>query len=549
MRVVIIGGVAGGMSAATRLRRLSEEVEIIVLEKGLYVSFANCGLPYHLSGEIVDREKLIVQSPKQLHRRFNIDVRPLHEVTKIDRKAKKVYVEGIKKYELSYDVLVLSPGAKPVIPPIEGIIEATNLFTLRNILDMDAILAYRKDHQAKEVLVVGGGFIGLETAENLHQAGLSVTLVEASQHVLPTVDPEIAQFIENKLKEKGIKVITGEAVNGFKKAGKVVTLTNNKKLTSDITILAIGVMPENTLAVDADLEIGVLGGIVVDEEYRTNDKDIYAIGDAILVKHHVTKEPVLLSLASPANRHGRQVADCIMGMHRKDKGSLGTAIVRVFDLAIGSTGLSERVLREKELVYKSVHILANHHAGYFPEAQPITLKLLFHPTTGQIYGAQAVGKEGVDKRIDTIATAIKANLTVADLPELEFAYAPPFGSAKDPVNMIGYAALNIIEGLSDLIQYYELEAEIKSGAVLIDVRTNEEILQHGQMLDAINIPVDEIRERLSEIPKDTPIIVTCQSGLRSYIAQRILMNKGYQVKSLDGGFHIYSTMYPKNIKK
>lgn len=550
MKIIIIGGVAGGMSAATRLRRLSEESEIIVFEKGPYVSFANCGLPYHMSGEIESRDDLIVQDPKQLKKRFNIDVHMHSEVVKINREMKCVVVKTIDgEYEMSYDTLILSPGARPMIPPIEGIEKAKNLFTLRNIPDMDSIIGYIKEHKTRKAVVIGAGFIGLETAESLKKLGLDVTIIEAKEQVLPTVDVEMAKFVEKELVKNKIDVMVDTVVTGFKEAGKIIILENGKQIDSEITILSIGVMPENRLAEDANLEIGFKGGIVVDEEYRTNDKNIYAVGDAILVKHHITKEPSLISLASPANRQGRQVADIIMGQKRKNLGSLGTSIVRVFNLEIGSTGLTQRQLEEKELPHKVVHIVANSHAGYFPGAKPITLKLLFDKASGKIYGAQAIGEDGVDKRIDILSTAISAGLLVSDLPELEFAYAPPFGSAKDPVNMLGYVALNTVEGISDTIQYYEVEEELDQGAIFIDVRTEKEIAKLGKVKNSINIPVDTLRECINQIPKDKKIIVSCQSGLRSYIAERILKNNGYTVKNLDGAFHIYSTMYPQKIEK
>lgn len=550
MRIVIVGGVAGGMSAATRLRRLSEDTEIIVLEKGPYVSFANCGLPYHMSGEISSRDDLIVQNPKQLKKRFNIDVQIHSEVVKIDKEMKTVIVKRIDgEYEMSYDTLLLSPGARPMIPPLAGIEKARNLFTLRNIPDMDSIMQYIKEHNTKKAVVIGAGFIGLETAESLKKLGLDVTIVEAKKQVLPTVDVEMAKFVEKELIKNKIDVLVDTVVNGFKEDGKIITLENGNQLDSEITILSIGVIPENRLAEDANLEIGFKGGIVVDEEYRTNDKNIYAVGDAILVKHYITKESSLISLASPANRQGRQVADIIMGQKRKSSGSLGTSIVRVFNLEVGSTGLTQRQLQEKELPYQVVHIVANSHAGYFPGAKSITLKLLFDVTTGKIYGAQAIGEDGVDKRIDILSTAIKAGLLVFDLPELEFSYAPPFGSAKDPVNMLGYVALNSMERISDTIQYYEVEEEISQGAILIDVRTEKEVARFGKIKNSIHIPVDTIRECINQIPKDKKIIVSCQSGLRSYIAERILKNNDYNVKNLDGAFHIYSIMYPYDIEK
>lgn len=550
MRVVIVGGVAGGMSAATRLRRLSEETEIIVLEKGPYVSFANCGLPYFVSGEISEREELILQTPDQLKRRFNIDVLVETEAVGIDRENKQVSIKSHGKEEqLSYDKLILSPGAAPLVPPIDGLAEARNVYTLRNVPDVDKITAAIAEKQPKKAVVIGAGFIGLEMAENLKQSGLEVTIVEAAPQILPPLDREMAAFVENCLKAEGIAVYTGAAAESFKEEGQIIELGTGEKITSDFTILSIGVKPVNELAVAAGLATGLRGGIVVDENYQTNDPDIFAVGDAIIVNQQITNTEAMISLASPANRQGRQVADVISGMKRKNKGSICTAIVRVFDLAAASTGLNERQLTDLGIAYKAVHITAKSHAGYFPESQPITLKLIFDPVSGKLFGAQAVGKDGVDKRIDTLATAIKAEMTVMDLPELEFTYAPPFGSAKDPVNMIGYAALNIVEGLSDNLQFYELKEAQKAGAVFLDVRNPEELKNNGSIGEDINIPLDELRERVDELPKDKQIIVSCQSGQRSYLAERILKNNGFNVKNLDGAFQIYSTVYPEEVKK
>ncbi|MGX7148175.1 FAD-dependent oxidoreductase [Enterococcus ureasiticus] len=550
MRVVIIGGVAGGMSAATRLRRLSEKIEIIVLEKGPYVSFANCGLPYYVSGEISERSELILQTPEQLKKRFNINVYPETEAINIDRKNKTILTNSKGKEEvISYDKLILSPGAQPVIPTIKGLDEATNVYTLRNVPDVDKIVATVKNEQPKRAVVIGAGFIGLEMAENLQHLGIDVTIVEAAPQILPPLDEEMAAFVEKELKEKGITVLTGAGATAFKESGNVIELSSGESISSDFTILSIGVKPSSDLAVAADLKTGLRGGIIVDETYQTNDPDIYAVGDAIVVKQQITEEDALISLASPANRQGRQVADVIAGVTRKNKGSIGTAIVRVFDLAAASTGLSERQLRNSNLDYKTVHTTSKSHAGYFPGSHPIVMKLLFHPVSGKIYGAQAIGQDGVDKRIDIIATAIKADMTVTDLPELEFTYAPPFGSAKDPVNMIGYAAANIVEGFSENIQYYELKETIENGAILLDVRNPGELKNNGSLPHAENIPLDELRERLSELPTNKEIIVSCQSGQRSYLAERILKNNGFDVKNLDGAFQIYSTIYPQEVIK
>lgn len=550
MRVVIIGGVAGGMSAATRLRRLSEETEIIVLEKGPYVSFANCGLPYYVSGEISEREELILQTPEQLKRRFNIDVLVETEAVDIDRENKQVTIKKHGQEEpLSYDKLILSPGAAPLVPPIDGLAEATNVYTLRNVPDVDKITAAIAKQQPKQAVVIGAGFIGLEMAENLKQSGMAVTIVEAAPQILPPLDVEMAAFVENQLKAEGITVYTGAAAQSFKEGGRIIELSTGEQITSDFTVLSIGVKPVNELATAAGLATGIKGGIVVNKEYQTNDPDIFAVGDAIIVNQQITNTEAMISLASPANRQGRQVADVISGVARKNKGSIGTAIVRVFDLAAASTGLNERQLQDMNITYKAVHITAKSHAGYFPGSEPITLKLIFDPVNGKIFGAQAVGKDGVDKRIDTLATAIKAGLTVVDLPELEFTYAPPFGSAKDPVNMIGYAALNIVEGLSDNVQFYELKTAREAGAVFLDVRNAEELKNNGSIGEDINIPLDELRECLSELPKEKEIIVSCQSGQRSYLAERILKNNGFTVKNLDGAFQIYSTVYPEEVNK
>ena len=548
MKIVIIGGVAGGMSAATRLRRLNETAEIIVLEKGPYVSFANCGLPYYVAGEIEERSDLLVQTPAALQARFELDVRPNSEAIAINAAQKEVTVQsGEDEYALSYDKLILSPGAKPFVPPAEGLEEAQNIFTLRSVPDVDAISEFIDAHQPKKAVVIGAGFIGLEMAESLAHRGLEVTIVEKAPQVLPPFDEEMAAYITKELEANGIKLYTGLAAESFEEAGKVIVLENGERLESDLTLMSVGVKPETTLAVAAGIETGIRGGIVVNERYETSLKDIYAVGDAIVVKQQINEEDTMIALASPANRQGRQVADVISGLDRKNKGSIGTAIVRVFHLAAASTGLNERQLQMGNETYEVVHIQGKSHAGYYPNAGSIVLKLLFHPTTGKIYGAQAVGEDGVDKRIDILATAIKAGMTVEDLPELEFTYAPPFGSAKDPVNMAGYAALNLMEGLSDSVQWYELEDKQQEGYLLLDVRNESELEKNGRLKGAVNIPLDSLRERLSEVPKNQPIIVSCHSGLRSYLAERILKQNGFKVKNLDGAFALYSTVRAEKV--
>ena len=536
-KILIVGGVAGGMSAATRLRRLNENAEIIVFEKGPYVSFANCGLPYYVGGEIAEREKLIVQSAQVLKKRFNLEVRENSKVTAIDSEGKKMtVVSNGESYVESYDKLILSPGAKPLIPQIKGLNQATNVFSLRNIPDVDKIMTYLKAKAPKSATIIGAGFIGLEMAENLAKRGLSVTIVEKAPHVLPTIDREMAAFVNEELIKNNLSVMTNRGAVEFK--NDQILLDNGESLQSDLTILSVGIQPETSLAKSAGIKLGLRNAILVDEHYETSVKDIYAVGDAIVVKNQLGQD-ALISLASPANRQGRQVADIISGLPIKNRGSLGTAIVRVFDLQVASTGLSEFQLRGLKINHKIVHVTANNHAGYYPDATSIVLKLIFEPESGQIFGAQAIGKEGVDKRIDILSTAIKAKLTVFDLPELELTYAPPFGSAKDPVNMAGYAAINLLLGQSENIQWHELATELAKGKVLLDVRNPNELAK-GKFKNSQNIPLDDLRERLNELDKKTEYIVSCQSGLRSYNAERILKQEGYKVKNLDGAFGLYS---------
>ena len=548
MKVIIIGGVAGGMSAATRLRRLNEEAEIIIFEKGPFVSFANCGLPYYVSGEISERSQLLVQTPESLQARFNLDVRPHHEVLSIDSHAKMVTVKHEDQtFTETYDHLILSPGAKPFVPPIEGIAEAKNAFSLRNVPDLDNIMTVLDGEQPKEAVVIGAGFIGLEMAENLQLRGVKVTIVEKAPHVLPPLDEEMAAFVKKELEANNVRVITSQSAVAFKDEGRTIVLEDGSELTSGLTILSVGVTPENRLAQSAKIELGLRGGILVDENYETSQKDIYAVGDAIVVKNQITGEDALISLASPANRQGRQVADVISGLKRKNKGSIGTAIVRTFNMTAASTGLSERAVRLAGLPYQVVHTSGKDHAGYYPGATDITLKLIFNPETGTIYGAQGVGQKGVDKRIDILATAIKGNLTVEDLPELEFTYAPPFGSAKDPVNMLGYVALNLMEGLSESIQWHEVKEAVANGKVILDVRNPSEIKQ-GQFKDSIQIPLNDLRCRIHELDQNQEYIISCHSGLRSYVAERLLKQAGFKAKNLDGAFSLYNTVLPEEFE-
>lgn len=547
-KIVIVGGVAGGMSAATRLRRLMEDAEIIIFEKGPYVSFANCGLPYYVSGEISERNQLLVQTPESLRARFNLDVRPNHEVLAVDPENQTVTVKNQEgTFVETFDKLILSPGASPFVPPMNGLDSATNVFSLRNVPDLDAIMNQLDHVNAKEAVVIGAGFIGLEMAENLRTRGLAVTIVEKAPHVLPPLDEEMAVFVTNELRKNDIKVITGQSATSFEDEGKTIILEDGTRLKSDVTILSVGVKPETRLAQEAGLELGLRGGLVVNEHYQTSHPNIYAVGDAIVVKQQITGEDALISLASPANRQGRQVADVIAGIPRINKGSIGTAIVRVFNLSAASTGLSERVARNAGLEVAVVHTSGKDHASYYPGATDVVLKLIFNPKTGEIYGAQGIGEKGVDKRIDIIATAIKGNLTIFDLPELEFTYAPPFGAAKDPVNMIGYAAMNIAEGLSDSIQWHQLNDELAKGKILLDVRTENE-LRSGRFPNAINIPLNDLRDRIDELDASLEYIVSCHSGQRSYIAERQLKQAGIKSQNLDGAFALYRMVRPEELE-
>lgn len=534
--IVVVGGVAGGMSFATRYRRLNEFDRIIVLEKGPYVSFANCGLPYYVSGEIEDREDLIVVEKKTLEQRFNIEVKEQHEVTKIIPDKKQVIaIHNNKEIVFDYDELVLSPGAKPFVPPVEGLDKVDHVFTLRNIPDVDKITNYLNENTVKDVIVVGAGFIGLEMAENLKHKGLNVTVIEKSPQVLGPVDAEIAAFAYNELLDHGVKVLTNTSI--VKIDGNTATIEDGTTLHADMIIMSIGVQPESSLASDAGIELGAKGGILVDDKYMTSIEHIYAIGDAILVKHEITKENVLISLASPANRQGRQLADILSGKNKVNRGSLGTSIIRLFDIAIASTGLNEKQLQGRN--YATMHLEANNHAGYFPNASLINMKVIFDKDTQMILGAQAVGKDGVDKRIDVIATAIKSKMKVTDLQELELTYAPPFGSAKDIVNLAGYVSENLIDGVSKTIQIKDL-ANYKD-AQLVDVRGYGEV-KHGMIDGAIHIPIAELRENSFKLPKDKMIILYCQSGARSYNGERILRQLGYDVYNLDGSYGIYKVM-------
>ncbi|NPC91794.1 CoA-disulfide reductase [Bacillus sp. WMMC1349] len=543
-KIVIIGGVAGGASAAARLRRLDEQSQIVLFERGEYISFANCGLPYYIGETIKKREKLLVQTVEGMSKKFNLNIRNLSEVVKINRDRKTVTVNHLPEnriYEESYDVLILSPGAKPIIPQISGLTEADNVFTLRTIPDTDQIKGFVDNHQPKEAVVIGGGFIGLEMAENLVERGVNVTLVEMAKQVMAPLDYEMAAIVHKHLIEKGVNLILEDGVQAFRDNGKEVILSSGKMINTDFTILSIGVTPENQLAAEAGLHIGKRGGIQVNEFLQTNDKHIYAIGDAIEAADYLHQQPAFIPLAGPANRQGRIVANNIYGKKEAYKGTLGTSIAKVFDLTAAVTGSNEKTLQRLGIDYEVVHVHPGSHAGYYPGAHPLALKIIFSPDNGQIYGAQAVGKDGADKRIDILSTAIKGNLSVFDLTELELAYAPPFSSAKDPVNMAGYVAANMLEDGLETVQWHEIDEIVENGGFLIDVREPHERKQ-GFIKGSLNIPLSEIRDRLEEIPKDQPIYVACQVGLRGYLAVRILNGNEYQAINLDGGWKTYSSV-------
>lgn len=543
-KVVIVGGVAGGATTAARLRRLDEQTEIVMIERGEYISFANCGLPYYIGGAIQERDALLVQTVEGMSKKFNMDIRNLSEVTRIDRERKVVEIKNLKTsetYEESYDVLVLSPGASPIKPPIPGINEAEALFTLRNIPDTDKIKAYVDEQQPKKATVIGGGFIGVEMAENLWERGVEVTLVEMADQIMAPIDFEMASILHQHLREKGVNLVLEDGVKSFEKNGKVINLNSGKQIDTDLVILAIGVAPENKLAKEAGLELGLRGAIRVNERLQTADESIYAIGDAIEVKDYINGQATHIPLAWPANRQGRIVADHINGIDSKYQGTLGTSIAKVFDMTVAATGNNEKTLKRLGISYDVVHVHPSSHAGYYPGAFPIALKLIFDRETGKIFGAQAVSYDGADKRIDVLATAIKGGMTIFDLPDLELAYAPPYSSAKDPVNMAGYAAKNIAEGLVETVQWHEINDILADGGYLIDVREPIE-RDMGMIEGSVNIPLGELRDRLEEIPSKE-VYVYCQVGLRGYLATRILMQAGFKVKNLDGGYKTYSCVF------
>ncbi|OZS44465.1 FAD-dependent oxidoreductase [Photobacterium sanguinicancri] len=561
-KIVIIGGVAGGASAAARARRLSEDAEIIMFERGEFVSFANCGLPYHIGGDIQDRSKLLLQTPASFLARFNVDVRVMNEVISINRDEKTVTVKNLlenSEYTESYDFLLLSPGAGPIVPPIPGVKNPLT-HSLRNIPDMDRILQTIEANNVEHATVVGGGFIGLEMMEAFHQRGIKTTLLELADQVMTPVDKEMAGFAHNEIRAHGVDLRLGVALTGVEylpephiasiEAGEntqhqhinghlTLSLSNGESLNTDLLIMAIGVRPETALAADSGLKIGELGGIWTTPSLQTSDPAIYAVGDAIEETDFVTGKQTMVPLAGPANRQGRMAADNMMGRNENYQGTQGTAICKIFDLAIASTGKNEKQLQRDGVDYEKVFVHTASHASYYPGAEIVSFKMLFDPKTGKILGAQAAGKDGVDKRIDIMAVAQRAGMTVEQLQHLELTYAPPYGSAKDVINQAAFVANNIIKGDATPIHFNEID-QLTDNQVLLDVRNPAE-LENGYIAGALNIPVDQLRQRMNELPKDKEIIIYCQVGLRGNVAYRQLVNNGFKARNLIGGYRTYIT--------
>lgn len=561
-KIVIIGGVAGGASAAARARRLSEDAQIIMFERGPFVSFANCGLPYHIGGDIKERANLLLQTPESFLARFNVDVRVMNDVVRINRADKTITVRNLmdqSEYEESYDFLLLSPGAGPIVPPIPGL-DNPLTHSLRNIPDMDRILETIQMNQPDHATVIGGGFIGLEMMEAFHQLGIKTTLIEMADQVMTPVDREMAGFAHAEIRAKGIDLRLGVVLQAveFKPTTSMpsidsgentehqhmngeldLTLSNGETLTTDILIMAIGVRPETKLAAEAGLHIGALGGIETNESLQTSDPSIYAVGDAIEEKDFVTGQSTLVPLAGPANRQGRMAADNMLGRSETYQGTQGTAICKIFDLAVASTGKNEKQLKRAGIAYEKVYVHTASHASYYPGAEIVSFKMLFDPTSGKIFGAQAVGKDGIDKRIDVMAVAQRAGMTVEQLQHLELTYAPPYGSAKDVINQAAFVATNLMKGDAKAIHFDEIDS-LTDDQLLLDVRNPGELDNVGYLPGAINIPVDQLRQRMNELPKDKEIIIYCQVGLRGNVAYRQLVNNGYKARNLLGGYRTYA---------
>lgn len=550
-KIIIIGGVAGGASVAARVRRLDESAEITILERGPYISFANCGLPYHIGGEIKVREQLILQTPERFKARFNVEVKVLTEAMSIDRQQQTIQTKNLLTDEmnvLAYDILVLSPGAQPIVPAIPGF-ELPSVFSLRNIPDMDRIMSRLQQREIHHATVIGGGFIGLEMIEALKQQGIATSLVEQAPQVMTSIDEDMIGLVHQQIKQKGVDLKLNTAVTSIEQIDVtaqvprlLVTLNNQQTLKTDLVILAIGVRPDIQLAQDAALEIGEFGGIVTNSQMQTSDPAIYALGDAVEVIDFVTQQPTLIPLAGPANRQGRIVANNICGIADAYQGSQGSAICKVFDLAVASTGKNERQLKRLNRRYHKVIVHTASHASYYPNSEMISFKLLYDGENGQILGAQAIGKQGVDKRIDVMAVALRAELNVEQLQHLELSYAPPYNNAKDVVNQAGFVADNLMKQLMHPI-YAEEISQLTEHQLLLDVRNPEELQKLGQIKGAINIPLDQLRTRLQELPKEKEIIIYCQVGLRGHVAYRQLVQSGFRARNLIGGYRTYQLMF------
>lgn len=543
MKIVIIGGVAGGATAAARIRRLNEKAEIIIFEKTGYISYANCGLPYYIGGVITDKEELTLQTPEGFWDRFRIKAKVHHEVISIQPGTKTVTVRNLatgKTFEEGYDKLILSPGAKPIIPDVPGS-DSDKLFTLRNVEDTFRIKDYVDMHQPKTAVIVGGGYIGIEAAENLVEAGVSVTIIQRPKQLMNTLDYDMAAFVHAKLREKGVRLILGGDVIGFSdENGQLkVLLKNCESISTDMVLLAVGVSPDNSLAKAAGLQLGIKGSILVNDRMETSEPDIYAVGDAVQVEHFITRQPASIALAGPANKQGRIAADNICGGDSHYKGSLGSSIIKIFDMTAASTGLTEKAATASGISYDRIVLSPSAHAGYYPDAKTMTMKVVFEKESLRLLGAQIIGYDGVDKRLDVLATAICAGLRADALKDLDLAYAPPYSSAKDPVNMAGFMIENLSTGLVKQFHWDEIDSLPRDGSViLLDTRTVREYAR-GHVGGFVNIPVDDLRERLNEIDKEKPLYVMCQSGLRSYISCRILAQEGYNCYNFSGGYRFY----------
>ena len=544
MKTLIIGGVAGGASAAARLRRLDEKAEIVILERGGYVSFANCGLPYYIGGEITDQSSLTLQTPQSFRSRFNVDVRVNSEATYIDPAAKTVTVRNTitgESYQESYDRLLLSPGAEPIRPPIPGA-DAEGVFTLRSIPDTMQIKAYMESRCPRSAVVVGGGYIGVEMAENLKQAGLDVTIIELADHLIAPLDFDMAADVHRYIKSKGVRLVLGNGVKSIATGGALTVTLDKGTLSADMLILSVGVRPDTALAASAGIRVNKRGAIMVDSFMRTNVEDIYAVGDAVEVTDFVTGSPAFIPLAGPANKQGRIAADNICGLERRYTGTQGAAVLKIFDMTVASTGINEKAVMAAGMEYDKTYIYSGSHASYYPGATNMSIKALWDKKTLRLLGAQIVGFDGVDKRMDVLAAAIRFGAKITDLTQLELCYAPPFGSAKDPVNMLGFVAENVISGKIKQFFWEDVAALPRDGSVtLLDVRTSTEV-SRGKIDGFMHIPLDSLREHLDQIPREKPVYVHCHSGLRSYIACRILEGNGYDCYNLAGGWRLYESV-------